>query len=45
MLGTYDALKNPAEVVLKPERIKHWLSVGALPSDTVKSIFKRHMQD
>lgn len=45
LLGTYDALKNPAEVVLKPERIKHWLSVGALPSDTVKSIFKRHMQD
>jgi small subunit ribosomal protein S16 len=37
-LGTYDPLlpKDHAErVVLKEDRIKHWLSVGALPSDRV----------
>jgi small subunit ribosomal protein S16 len=45
LLGTYDALQDPAAVALKPERIKYWLSVGAKASDTVKSIFKRHMQD
>ncbi len=45
LLGTYDALQDPAVVALKPERINYWLSVGAKPSDTVKSIFKRHMQD
>jgi small subunit ribosomal protein S16 len=43
LLGTYDALKDPAEVKLDPERVKYWLSVGAKPSDTVKSILKRHM--
>ncbi len=44
LLGTYDPLKNPADVALKPERITYWLGVGAKPSDTVKSIFKKHMQ-
>ncbi len=45
LLGTYDSLQEPIQVTLKPERIKHWLSVGAKPSDTVKSILKKHMQD
>jgi len=37
-LGTYDPLLdkgNPQRVVLNVERIKHWLSVGATPSDRV----------
>jgi small subunit ribosomal protein S16 len=37
-LGTYDPLlpkENPQRVVLNVERIKHWLSVGATPSDRV----------
>ncbi|HEX9465124.1 MAG TPA: 30S ribosomal protein S16 [Alphaproteobacteria bacterium] len=37
-LGTYDPLlpkENPKRVVLNVERIKHWLSVGATPSDRV----------
>ena len=32
-LGFYNPLKK--EKVLKPERIKYWLSVGAKPSPTV----------
>ena len=40
-IGTYDPLKDPAEVTLKPERIKYWIDEGALPTDTVKSILKR----
>jgi len=37
-LGSYDPMlgrENEKRVVLDLERIKHWLSVGALPSDRV----------
>ena len=40
-VGTYDPLKDPAEVTLKPERIKYWIDKGAIPSDTVRSLFKK----
>ena len=40
-VGTYDPLKNPAEVILKPDRIKYWIDKGAIPSDTVRSLFKK----
>ena len=39
-VGTYDPLKQPAEIKLDSERIKHWLSKGAQPSDTVRSFIK-----
>jgi len=37
-LGTYNpmlAKDHPDRIVLKTERIQHWLGVGALPSDRV----------
>ena len=34
-LGTYNPMTDPAEVNLKHERIQHWISVGAQPSETV----------
>lgn len=34
-LGVYDPLRNPPEVRIDPERLNHWLSVGAVPSQTV----------
>jgi small subunit ribosomal protein S16 len=40
-LGTYDPLKDPAEVNLNQDRIKYWIDKGAIPSDTVKSLFKK----
>ena len=40
-VGTYDPLKKPAEIKLDAERIKHWLGVGAQPSDTVRSLIKQ----
>ena len=40
-VGTYDPLKDPAEVRLNPDRIKYWIDKGAIPSDTVKSLFKK----
>jgi small subunit ribosomal protein S16 len=45
-LGSYDpSIKNTDErVVLKPERIKHWLSVGAKPSENVAIFFKKYLK-
>lgn len=38
-LGTYDPLKKEGETVeMNVERMKHWLSVGAEPSETVASM-------
>lgn len=43
ILGTYNPIEtDDAKVAeLKPERIEHWLSVGAKPSETVTSLLKR----
>src|SRR5260221_6195290 len=38
-LGTYNPMLDKSDaqrVVLKPERVQHWLKVGALPSDRVQ---------
>ncbi len=40
-VGTYNPLKEPAEVTLKTDRVKYWMEQGALPSDTVKSLLKK----
>ncbi len=42
-LGNYDpqARGNASELILKIDRAEYWLSVGAQPTDTVKSLIKR----
>ena len=40
-VGTYNPLKDPAEVTVKGERIKYWMAQGAIPTDTVKSLLKK----
>ena len=40
-LGTYNPLKRPGEVLVKEERVYDWLNKGAIPSDTVASLFRR----
>jgi len=40
-LGYYHPKTNPAKIEIKAERAKHWISVGAQPSATVKSILKK----
>jgi small subunit ribosomal protein S16 len=39
-LGIYDPVnpKKDKQVVLNEERVKHWLSTGAQPSDTVRDM-------
>lgn len=41
ILGTYNPLKNPAVSELKSERVQHWISKGAQPTTTVRTILKR----
>ncbi|MBU0514448.1 MAG: 30S ribosomal protein S16 [Proteobacteria bacterium] len=40
-VGTYDPLQDPPTVSFKAERIRHWLSQGVEPSDTVRSLLQR----
>jgi small subunit ribosomal protein S16 len=40
-IGYYNPIAQPAEVKIDVEKAKKWLSVGAQPSDTVKSLFKK----
>jgi small subunit ribosomal protein S16 len=40
-LGTYNPVKDPAQIILDAERIKYWIGQGAVPTDTVRSILKR----
>ena len=43
-LGFYDPINKDAEqqLSLKRERIEYWMSVGALPSETVHGILRRN---
>ncbi len=38
VVGSYDARLGKNKTILKPERIKHWISVGAQLTDTVKNL-------
>ena len=38
VLGTYNPIERPAQIVLKEERVSYWLNEGAEPSDTVSSL-------
>ena len=41
VLGQYKPLSNPAEIELNSERAQYWLSKGAEPSETVRSILRK----
>ena len=41
-LGTYDPMKDPAEVNLNHDRIQYWIGVGAKPTETVESLIKHN---
>ena len=40
-IGTYDPLKNPAEVKVDIDVAKKWIENGAQPTDTVKALLKK----
>ena len=42
-LGTYNPRSNPAQVHINKERVQHWLSKGARPSDSVRTLIAKHL--
>lgn len=40
-VGTYNPMTNPSEVKVDAEKVQKWISTGAQPTDSVKSLLKR----
>ena len=40
IVGHFDPRTSPGKVVLKTDRVAYWISKGAQPSDTVRSLIK-----
>jgi len=38
IVGNYDPKKNPAEITVKEDRVREWLSRGAVPTLTVSQL-------
>lgn len=41
IVGTYNPRTNPATINLKQDRIQHWVSKGAQPSDRVQRLISK----
>lgn len=41
VVGFYNPRTEPSTITLKEDRVFHWLSVGAQPSDSVESLFRQ----
>ena len=39
-IGTYNPLKDPAEIIIQTELYEEWISKGAQPSETVADLFR-----
>ena len=42
ILGTYDPMKEPAEVKIDDGKLQSWLAKGAKPTTTFKSLIVKH---
>ena len=40
-IGTYDPMKNPAEIKLNKDKVEYWIKNGAKPTDTVKALIEK----
>jgi small subunit ribosomal protein S16 len=40
-VGSYDPLKDPAQVILDKEKIQAWYEKGVRPTKTVENLFKK----
>ena len=43
ILGHYNPRSKPALVDVKKERVDYWISKGAQPSDSVRTLMARHL--
>lgn len=42
VIGHYDPRAKPERLEVKRDRLAHWLTAGAQPSDTVRTLLLRH---
>ena len=42
-LGTYNPRTKPAKVEIDRERVQYWLTKGAKPSDSVRTLLAKHV--
>ena len=40
-IGTYDPMKNPAEIKLDMDKVNTWIKNGAKPTDPVKALIEK----
>ena len=40
-VGYYNPVSEPVELKIDAERAKHWIGVGAQPTDTVRGLLKK----
>ncbi|NCB41071.1 MAG: 30S ribosomal protein S16 [Clostridia bacterium] len=40
-IGYYNPLVEPSDIKINEEKAKKWLSTGAAPTETVRSLFKK----
>ena len=43
VLGMYNPRQKPAVVEIDKARVEHWIAKGARPSDSVRTLLKRHL--
>ena len=41
LIGTYNPLVTPAEIKINEELALEWLNKGAIPTDTVRDLFRK----
>ena len=41
VVGQYNPLSDPAQIEVNEDRARYWLSKGAKPSETVRSILRK----
>ena len=41
IVGFYDPITDPATVKVDVERARHWITVGAQPTETVRSLLSK----
>jgi small subunit ribosomal protein S16 len=41
LVGNYDPMKEPLDIKIDKDKATSWMQKGAIPSDTVKQLFRR----
>jgi small subunit ribosomal protein S16 len=41
ILGSYDPMKDPADIQIHKEKVNHWLAQGAVVSESAKAILRK----